>query len=168
MLMTKEERQSPEILNGSRRARIAAGAGVISYGFPVITKMVKERKAFIDESLRKAQESNEKLANIQAESESILQQTREQQAKILKEANATRNAIVEQAQTKAKEEGARILNEAKAAIETEKQNAIREIRGQVATLSIQIAKKVLRQNLGDEQKQMELIDRMLDEVTANK
>lgn len=138
------------------------------YGFPVITKMVKERKAFIDESLRKAQEANEKLANIQAESESILQQTREQQAKILKEANATRNAIVEQAQTKAKEEGARILNEAKAAIETEKQNAIREIRGQVATLSIQIAEKVLRQNLGDEQKQMELIDRMLDEVTANK
>ena len=138
------------------------------YGFPVITKMVKERKAFIDESLRKAQEANEKLANIQAESESILQQTREQQAKMLKEANATRNAIVEQAQTKAKEEGARILNEAKAAIETEKQNAIREIRGQVATLSIQIAEKVLRQNLGDEQKQMELIDRMLDEVTANK
>lgn len=138
------------------------------YGFPVITKMVKERKAFIDESLRKAQEANEKLANIQAESESILQQTREQQAKILKEANATRNAIVEQAQTKAKEEGARILNEAKAAIETEKQNAIREIRGQVATLSIQIAEKVLRQNLANEQKQMELIDRMLDEVTANK
>lgn len=138
------------------------------YGFPVITKMVKERKAFIDESLRKAQEANEKLANIQAESESILQQTREQQVKILKEANATRNAIVEQAQTKAKEEGARILNEAKAAIETEKQNAIREIRGQVATLSIQIAEKVLRQNLANEQKQMELIDRMLDEVTANK
>ena len=53
------------------------------YGFPVITNMVKERKAFIDESLRKAQEANEKLANIQAESESILQQTREQQAKIL-------------------------------------------------------------------------------------
>ncbi|MDO5446595.1 MAG: F0F1 ATP synthase subunit B [Prevotellaceae bacterium] len=138
------------------------------YGFPVITNMVKERKAFIDESLRKAQEANEKLANIQAESESILQQTREQQAKILKEANATRDAIVEQAQTKAKEEGARVLNEAKAAIEAEKQNAIRDIRGQVATLSIQIAEKVLRQNLGNEQNQMELIDRMLDEVTANK
>ena len=138
------------------------------YGFPVITNMVKERKAFIDESLRKAQEANEKLANIQAESESILQQTREQQAKILKEANATRDAIVEQAQTKAKEEGARILNEAKAAIEAEKQNAIRDIRSQVATLSIQIAEKVLRQNLGNEQNQMDLIDRMLDEVTANK
>lgn len=138
------------------------------YGFPVIINMVKDRKAFIDDSLRKAQEANEKLANIQAESESILQQTREQQAKILKEANATREAIVEQAQTKAKEEGARILNEAKAAIEAEKQNAIRDIRSQVVTLSIQIAEKVLRQHLDNEQSQMDLIDHILDEVTANK
>ena len=130
--------------------------------------MVKERKNFIDESLRKAQEANEKLANIQAESESILQQTREQQAKILKDAAATRDAIVAQAQDKAKDEGARIINEAKAVIETEKQNAIRDIRSQVATLSIQIAEKILREKLSDDQKQMEVIDRMLDEVTANK
>ena len=138
------------------------------YGFPVITNMVKERKNFIDESLRKAQEANEKLANIQAESETILQQTREQQAKILKDAAATRDAIVAQAQDKAKDEGARIINEAKAVIETEKQNAIRDIRSQVATLSIQIAEKILREKLSDDQKQMEVIDRMLDEVTANK
>ena len=138
------------------------------YGFPIITNMVKERKNFIDESLRKAQEANEKLANIQAESESILQQTREQQAKILKDAAATRDAIVAQAQDKAKDEGARIINEAKAVIETEKQNAIRDIRSQVATLSIQIAEKILREKLSDDQKQMEVIDRMLDEVTANK
>ena len=138
------------------------------YGFPVITNMVKERKNFIDESLRKAQEANEKLANIQAESESILQQTRKQQAKILKDAAATRDAIVAQAQDKAKDEGARIINEAKAVIETEKQNAIRDIRSQVATLSIQIAEKILREKLSDDQKQMEVIDRMLDEVTANK
>lgn len=138
------------------------------YGFPVITNMVKERKNFIDESLKKAQEANEKLANIQAESESILQQTREQQAKILKDAAATRDAIVAQAQDKARDEGARIINEAKAVIETEKQNAIRDIRSQVATLSIQIAEKILREKLSDDQKQMEVIDRMLDEVTANK
>lgn len=138
------------------------------YGFPIITNMVKERKNFIDESLRKAQEANEKLANIQAESETILQQTREQQAKILKDAAATRDAIVAQAQDKAKDEGARIINEAKAVIESEKQNAIRDIRSQVATLSIQIAEKILREKLSDDQKQMEMIDRMLDEVTANK
>ena len=64
------------------------------WGFPVIVKMVNDRKAFIDESLRKAHEANEKLANIQKEGESILQEARAQQAQILKEAAETREAIV--------------------------------------------------------------------------
>ena len=138
------------------------------YGFPVITKMVKERKDFIDESLRKAHEANEKLANIKEESESILQQARENQSKILKEAAQTRDAIIGQAQAKAKEEGARLLAEAKEDIENEKQNAIRDIRKEVASLSVQIAEKILREKLGDDKKQMDMIDRMLDEITANK
>ena len=137
------------------------------YGFPVITGMVKERQAFIDESLKKAHEANERLANIQKEGESILQEAREKQAQILKEAAATRDAIVEQAQTKARSEGARLLDEAKAAIEQEKKAAIADIRQQVATLSVQIAEKVLKKNLKDDKAQMDLIDRMLDDVSAN-
>jgi F-type H+-transporting ATPase subunit b len=137
------------------------------FGFPVITGMVKERQAFIDESLKKAHEANERLANIQKEGESILQEAREKQAQILKEAAATRDAIVEQAQTKARSEGTRLLDEAKAAIEQEKKAAIADIRQQVATLSVQIAEKVLKQNLKDDKSQMDLIDRMLDDVSAN-
>ena len=137
------------------------------FGFPVITGMVKERQAFIDESLKKAHEANERLANIQKEGESILQEAREKQAQMLKEAAATRDAIVEQAQTKARSEGARLLEEAKATIEQEKKAAIADIRQQVATLSVQIAEKVLKQNLKDDKSQMDLIDRMLDDVSAN-
>ena len=137
------------------------------FGFPVITGMVKERQAFIDESLKKAHEANERLANIQKEGESILQEAREKQAQILKEAAATRDAIVEQAQDKARSEGARLLDEAKAAIEQEKKAAIADIRQQVAALSVEIAEKVLRQNLKDDKAQMDLIDRMLDDVSAN-
>ena len=137
------------------------------FGFPVITGMVKERQAFIDESLKKAHEANERLANIQKEGESILQEAREKQAQILKEAAETRDAIVEQAQTKARSEGTRLLDEAKAAIEQEKKAAIADIRQQVATLSVQIAEKVLKQNLKDDKSQMDLIDRMLDDVSAN-
>jgi F-type H+-transporting ATPase subunit b len=129
--------------------------------------MVKERQAFIDESLKKAHEANERLANIQKEGESILQEAREKQAQILKEAAATRDSIVEQAQTKARSEGARLLDEAKAAIEQEKKAAIADIRQQVATLSVQIAEKVLKQNLKDDKAQMDLIDRMLNDVSAN-
>jgi F-type H+-transporting ATPase subunit b len=128
--------------------------------------MVDERKAFIDESLKKAHEANERLANIQKEGESILQEAREKQAQILKEAAETRDAIVEKAQDKARSEGARLLEEAKAAIEQEKKAAIADIREQVATLSVEIAEKVLKQNLKDDKSQMDLIDRMLDEVSV--
>lgn len=137
------------------------------WGFPAIVKMVNDRKAFIDESLRKAHEANEKLANIQRESESILQEAREKQAVILKEAAETHDAIVEKAQQKAREEGSRLLNEAKAQIETEKQNAIRDIRAQVAELSVQIAEKVIRKKLSSDSKQMDLIDKLLDEVSVD-
>ena len=136
------------------------------FGFPVITHMVEERKNYIDESLRKAHEAQERLANIEKEGESILQEAREKQAQILKEAAETRDAIVEKAQEKAKSEGARLLDDARNAIEQEKKAAIADIRAQVATLSVEIAEKVLRQNLKDDQSQMDLIDRMLDDISS--
>jgi len=137
------------------------------YGFTVIVKMVNDRKAYIDESLRKAHEANEKLANIKAESESILQEAREKQAQILKEAAATRDAIVGKAQDKAREEGNRLLAEAKSEIENQKQAAISEIRAQVAELSVKVAEKILRKELTTDAKQMEMIDRLLDEVSSS-
>ena len=136
------------------------------FGFPVITKSVEERKNFIDDSLRKAHEAQERLANIEKEGESILQEAREKQTQILREAAQTRDAIVEQAQEKDRQEGSRLLDEAKTAIAQEKNAAIADIRRQVAALSVDIAGKVLRENLKDDKSQMDLIDRMLDEVSA--
>ena len=136
------------------------------FGFPVITTMVKERQAFIDDSLRKAHEANERLANIQKEGESILQEAREKQAQILKEAAETRDAIVEKAQDKARKEGARLMEDARIAIEQEKKAAIADIRRQVATLSVEIAEKILKENLKGDKAQMDLIDRMLDDVST--
>lgn len=137
------------------------------FGFPVITGMVEERKKFIDESLKNAHEAAERLAGIQKESEKIVQDAREQQATIIKDASETRDAIIAEAQTKAKDEANRILTEARMQIESEKQAAIRDIRAQVAQLSVQIAEKVVRQNLSNDNAQMQLIDRMLDEVQGD-
>ncbi|GJG40956.1 MULTISPECIES: F0F1 ATP synthase subunit B [Prevotella] len=136
------------------------------WGFPVIVKMVNDRKEYIDGSLKKAREANEKLANIQKEGELLLQQAREKQSEILKEASATRDAIVEKAQEKARDEGARIVSDARTEIENEKQAAISEIRNQVAELSVQIAEKILREKLKGDKEQNELIDRLLDEVSS--
>ena len=137
------------------------------FGFPAIVKMIDERKAFIDESLCKAKEANDKLQNIQKEGEAMLQEAGDKQAAIMREAASTRDAIVEKAQAKANDEGARILAEAKAEIDSQKQAAIRDIRTQVAELSVQIAEKILREKLAASDKQNALIDKLLDEVSSD-
>ena len=140
---------------------------LIKYALPAIVGMVDSRKKYIDESLKKAHEASERLENIRQEGEAILQEAREKQAQILKEAAQTREAIVEKAQGKAREESARLIEEAKAQIEGEKRNAIRDIRSQVAELSVQIAEKVLREKLSSDAAQMEMIDRLLDEISVD-
>ena len=137
------------------------------WGFPSIIKMVNERKEYIDESLAKAEEANLRLANIQKQGEELLMEAREKQAQILREASETRDTIVGQAQEKAREESARILSEAKAEIESQKQAAIRDIRAQVAELSVQIAEKILHKELSGSAEQTQLIDSLLDEVASS-
>lgn len=136
-------------------------------GFPAIVNMVEERKAYIDESLRKAHEANEKLANIQAEGEKMLLEARERQSQIVKEAQATRDNMIAQAEVKAREESARIIAEAKAQIETEKKNAIADIRQQVSVLSVSIAEKILREKLSDDKSQMAYVDKLLDDISSD-
>lgn len=138
------------------------------FAFPAMVGMVESRKKYIDESLKKAHEASLRLDNIKQESEAMLQEAREKQAAILKEAAETRDAIVEKAQDKAKEESARIINEAKAEIEAQKQAAIGDIRKQVAMLSVEVSEKILRKKLDTDKAQMDYIDLMLDEVNLNK
>lgn len=138
------------------------------FGFPVITKMVEDRKNFIEESLRNAHEANQKLANIQSEGEAILKDAREQQAAILKDVMATRDNIIKEARNKAQVEGAKLVEEAKAQILVEKENALRDIRSTVAELSVEIAEKVMRNKLKGEGEQEQLIERMLDEMSISK
>lgn len=138
------------------------------FGFPALVNMVNERKQYIDDSLKSAREANEKLSHIKEESESILVEARKEQARILKEAMDTRNKIVNEAKDKAKAEGGRLLEEARKQIQKEKDDAIRDIRKQVAELSVEVAEKVLRKQLSSEVEQNGMIERMLDEVSDSK
>lgn len=138
------------------------------FGFPAIINMVDERKKFIDDSIEDAKEANAKLANVKLESEAILQKAREQQALLLKEASSTRDVIIKEAKEKALSESSKIIEDARLQIEVEKQNAIREIRSQVALLSVGIAEKLLLEELNDDNKQMQMIDRLLDEANISK
>lgn len=141
---------------------------VARYGFPVIIKMVEERKEYIDKSLEAAKEANRQLAEIKSESEAILAKAHEEQSKVLNEAVAMRDRILKEAKEQALTEGQKQLEEVKKQIAAEKNEAIRDIRRQVAGLSVDIAEKVLRKNLDEKQEQMKMIDRLLDEVTVSK
>ncbi|MBO6012468.1 MAG: F0F1 ATP synthase subunit B [Bacteroidales bacterium] len=138
------------------------------FGWPIMTKMIDERARYIDESIAKAKEANEKLEKIQEETAAMLKEAQEKQSSILAEAVNMRNQIVEKAKTDATLAGQKILEEAKQQIEAEKEDAIRDIRRQVGLLSVEIAEKVLRQNLKSDTDQMAMIDRMLDEIKTEK
>ena len=100
------------------------------------------------------------------EQERMIAQAREEQNRILKEAAQVRDSIISNAQAQAHEEARKILDDAKVRIEAEKESALREIRSQVALLSVKVAEKVIRQDLSSDKSQMDLVYKMLDEVTA--
>jgi len=138
------------------------------YGFPVIVKMVEDRKAYIDNSLLVAKQAHEELAKVKSEGEIIVDNARREQARILTEATQTREQLINEAKAKAKIEAVKIVEDARKQITLEKEDAIRDIRRQVAELSIDIAEKVLRQELEKKPAQMEMINRLIDEINVSK
>lgn len=138
------------------------------FGFPAIVGMVDERKRLIDESVRNAQEANERLKAVNAESEALINAAREEQAKILREATAMRNDLVNEARKKAEAESEKIIAEARNIIRMEKEDAVRDVRRQVATLSVEIAEKILRRELSDKERQNAVIEKLIDESVKEK
>ena len=136
------------------------------YGFPVITKMVEGRKTYIDQSLEVAREANAQLSKLKEESEVLIAAANKEQGRILREAMHERDKIIVEARKQAEAAAQKELDEVKKQIQQEKEEAIRDIRRQVAVLSVDIAEKIIRKNLDEKHEQMEMIDRMLDEVLA--
>ncbi len=137
------------------------------YGFPVITSMIDERKKFIDDALQNARIANERLAGIEEQGRRILENANAEQVRILREAVVARDNLVREAQEKAEVESSRILAAAREQIRQEKEDALREIRAQVAEISISIAGKVLRKELSVEKERTEFMDTLLDEAFTN-
>lgn len=141
---------------------------LIKYGFPVIIKMVEDRKAYIDDSLIIAQKAHQEMVNLKSEGEAILENARREQVNILREANKTRDLMIKDAKEKAQGEAVKIIVDAQKQILIEKEDAIRDIRLQVAELSIDIAEKVIRGQLEKKDEQMNMINRLLDEINISK
>jgi F-type H+-transporting ATPase subunit b len=133
---------------------------------PILSSL-KERETSIADALNQAKKAKEEVANLKAENERILQEARNERDKILKEAREAKDQIVNEARTRAQTEGDRMLTIARESINNEKRAAIAEIKNQVATLSIEIAEKVIRQQLSNDEKQKALVQDLLKDVKMN-
>ena len=135
------------------------------FGFPIITGMVDKRAKRIDEAIAAARKAEESLAGLAQEQERLLAEAKAEQVRILQEAASQRDNMITQAQEQAREEAKKIMDEAKVRIQEEKEAALRNVRKEVALLSVTIAEKIVRKELSTDKGQMELIDRMINDLS---
>ncbi len=133
---------------------------------PILSSL-KERETSIEDALNAAKKAKDEVANMKAENEQLLKQARNERDMMLKEARDTKDAIVNEARAKAQTEADRMIASARETIQNEKMAAITELKNQVATLSIEIAEKVIRQQLASDEKQKALVNDLLKDVKLN-
>lgn len=138
------------------------------WGFPLITGMVDKRSDRIEQSIAKAREAEKSLSEFAYRQEQLIEETRKEQARILKEATEAREQLLAAAKEQARDEASQLIQQARTQIAAEKESALRDIRSEVASLSVEVAEKVLREKLSSEEAQLSLIDRVVGEVTASK
>jgi F-type H+-transporting ATPase subunit b len=138
------------------------------FGWKPILSAIKARDEMIKGSLASAAKAREDMLKLQSDNEAILKKAREEREIILKEGRDVRDKIIAEAKNKATEEAEKIVEKAKAGIEREKTKALSEIHEQVATLSVEIASKLLGEKLNKTGEQEKLIDKYLKDINLNK
>jgi len=133
------------------------------FGFPVITKAVQRRSDHIADSLQAAEKAEERLANMAQEQQKLIEQTRIEQSRILKEASQAREQMIAQAREDTSAAAEKILEDARTRIAAEKEAAIKDIQRQVAMISMEVAEKVVREDLRTDSDQLALVERLLEE-----
>jgi F-type H+-transporting ATPase subunit b len=138
------------------------------FAWKPILAAVKARDEVIKGSLESAAKAREDMLKIQSDNEAILRKAREERENILKEAREVRDRLISEAKGKASEEAEKLIEKARTGIENEKLIALSEIREQVATLSVDIASKLLGAKLKQSGEQAKLIDSYLKEIDFKK
>ena len=140
---------------------------LIKFAWKPILKALKDREKSIKKSLLAAQHAKDEMARIEFGNEKITALAIIEKDNLLKEAKEMKNKIIEEAKEEAKKEAAKIIDKALKSVEKEKNEAINEIKNQIAVLSVDIAEKILKQKLGDESKQKELLDNLVENIDLN-
>ncbi len=137
------------------------------YAWKPILNSLREREDSIADALNAARKAHEEMESLTADNEKLLAQARNERDEILKEARNAKDTIITEARTKATEEADRLTRIARENIQNEKMAAITDLKNQVANLSIEIAEKIMRSRLSDDEKHNSLVRKMMDDIKLN-
>ena len=137
------------------------------FAWKPVLAAIKEREQSIDEALNKAELAKQEMTRLTAQNEELMKEARFERDRILKEAKELKDNIVLEAKNHAHAEGAKLIEKAKIEIENQKKAALAELKSQVSSLSLEIAERVLRNQLQDKTKQQELVNNLLKDVELN-
>ncbi|UMB53274.1 F0F1 ATP synthase subunit B [Lutibacter sp. A64] len=137
------------------------------FAWKPILNSVNEREDGIKDALDEAENARKEMQNLTADNERILKEARAQRDALLKEAREMKEGIISEAKNEAQAQATKIVAQAQATIQAEKQAAITDLKNQVAELSVDIAEKVVRGELADKNKQIKLVEELLKEVTIS-
>ena len=134
------------------------------FAWSPILKAVNDREQGIKNALESAEKAREEIKTLKASNDKVLKEAKVERDNILKEANNLKKSILEEAKTEAKTEAQKIIDNANDSIKNEKEAAVSEIKKQVATLSIEIAEKLIKEKLSDDDKQMKIVKELIKDV----
>ncbi len=137
------------------------------FAWKPILSSLKDREDSIEEALESAKQAREEMGKLQADNEKILAEARNERNEMLKEAKEVKQNIIDDAKGSAAKEAEKIVEAARQAIQNEKTAAINEMKESIATLSVQIAEKILKKQLDDPKKQKDLMDQYLKDIKLN-
>lgn len=140
---------------------------LVKFAWKPILASLKDREESIQNALDAADKAKKEMESLQADNEKLLNEARAERDAMLKEARETKNKIVTEAKDKAKEEADNIIANAREAIQNEKMAAITEMKNQVAKFSIEIAEKILKDELSAKGKQEALIENAISDINLN-
>ena len=151
--------------------QIAIFVGLIlllkKFAWKPILDAVNDREEGIKNALLSAENARKEMQNLQADNQRILQEARLERDNMLKEAREMKEKMVADAKNEAQVQGLKMIEQAKAAIESEKNAAMAELKLQVSTLSLSIAEKILKDELSNKEAQTKLVEKMLGDVKLN-
>jgi F-type H+-transporting ATPase subunit b len=134
------------------------------FGFTPIKNALKKRNEDIQAALDEAKKAKEEMAQLNADNQRLINEAREERSRMLREAKETGDRMIGEARQKAKDEAQKIVNDARQEIENQKNKAIIEVKNQVGQMSIDIAEKLIRQQMGQTSEQKALVDKLVNEI----